>query len=99
MEAAFQNFFELWAYTSTIVFARPQSFRYPASMSITAVFVAGALYTGYVRHRRGHLLHLSTYMTSVRKRLTKRPEHNSYISMRDIERAGGAPGNASDGLG
>jgi len=61
-EAALQNFFELCAYASTIVFFRPSDFRYPALMSVCAVYLAGALYTKFVRDRRGHLFHRSKCM-------------------------------------
>jgi len=61
-EAALQNFFELCAHASTIVFFRPSDFRYPAMMSICAVYVAGALYAKFVRDRRGHLFHGSKCM-------------------------------------
>lgn len=59
MEASFQNIFELCAYASTIVFSRPDQFRYPVFLSSIAIFMAGALYTKFVRNRRGHLLHMS----------------------------------------
>ncbi|KAL1695777.1 Ferroporti-1 [Schizophyllum commune] len=59
VEASWQSFFELCAYASTIVFAKPEQFRWPALMSCAAVFSAGGLYASFVRKRRGHLLHLS----------------------------------------
>ncbi|KAL1757468.1 Ferroporti-1 [Schizophyllum commune] len=59
VEASWQSFFELCAYASTIVFSRPEQFRWPALMSCAAVFSAGGLYASFVRKRRGHLLHLS----------------------------------------
>ncbi|KAF8535620.1 Ferroporti-1 [Trichophaea hybrida] len=60
IEISFQNIFELFSYMSTIVFARPQQFRYPVLMSSLAVLVAGGLYAEFVRRRRGHLLHISS---------------------------------------
>ena len=56
-EAALQNFCELCAYASTIVFFKPSQFRYPTMMSVVAVYVAGALYAKFLRDRRGHLMH------------------------------------------
>ena len=56
-EAALQNFCELCAYASTIVFFKPSQFRYPTIMSVAAVYVAGALYAKFLRDRRGHLMH------------------------------------------
>ncbi|KAJ4470234.1 iron-regulated transporter [Lentinula aciculospora] len=57
VEAAWQNMFELCAFTSTIIFSRPEQFRWPVIMSLIAVFTAGVLYASFVRLRRGHLLH------------------------------------------
>ena len=61
-EAALQNFFEICAYGSTIAFSRPSDFKYPATLSIFAVYVASALYAKFVRDRRGHLFHTSECM-------------------------------------
>jgi iron-regulated transporter 1 len=54
-----QNIFEMLAFASTIAFPRPEQFKYPATISATAVGLAGVLYAMFVRSRRGHLLHLS----------------------------------------
>lgn len=58
-EFALQNVFEMLAFASTIVFPRPDQFKYPATISAGAVGLAGFLYAMFVRSRRGHLLHLS----------------------------------------
>ena len=58
-EASLQNIFELASFTSTLVFPRPEEFRYPALLSAVAVLIAGSLYAEFVRRRRGHLLHTS----------------------------------------
>ena len=57
VESSFQNFFELLAYASTVVFAEPAQFRWPVLISCVAVYCAGALYARFVRTRRGHLTH------------------------------------------
>jgi hypothetical protein len=54
-----QNLFELLSFLATVIFPRPEQFRYPALMSAVAVLVAGILYAEFVRRRRGHLLHVS----------------------------------------
>ncbi|KAK0302605.1 hypothetical protein LTR82_017816 [Friedmanniomyces endolithicus] len=59
-ESALQNTFELLSFASTIIFSRPAQFKYPATISAVAVGLAGILYAAFVRHRRGHLLHLSS---------------------------------------
>lgn len=57
-EASLQNFFELCAFASTVVFPKPQQFCYPALLSLAAVYCSAALYAKFVRDRRGHLLHM-----------------------------------------
>ncbi|KAK3680440.1 hypothetical protein LTR37_021237 [Vermiconidia calcicola] len=61
-EASFQNIFEMLSFASTIVFARPENFKIPASVSAGAVAFAAVLYAVFVRARRGHLVHLSRCM-------------------------------------
>lgn len=58
-EAACQNACEMLAYVSTMVWSRPEQFRYPVLMSAVAVWVAGGLFAKAVRTRRGHLLHIA----------------------------------------
>lgn len=57
VESAFQNLFEMFSYITTMVFSRPEDFRWPAVISVTAVYMAGGLYAAFVRERRGHLFH------------------------------------------
>ncbi|KAA8913452.1 hypothetical protein TRICI_003212 [Trichomonascus ciferrii] len=56
-ESALQNLCELLAYVSTIVFFEPSDFKYPAIISIAAVYSSGLLYAKFVHMKRGHLLH------------------------------------------
>ncbi len=58
VEASFQNTFELLSYLMTIVWSRPEQFCWPVVGSVAAVYVAGGVYTAFVRVRRGHLVHL-----------------------------------------
>ncbi|OQV05726.1 hypothetical protein CLAIMM_10410 [Cladophialophora immunda] len=46
-ESSIQNIFELCAYASTIIFPQPASFKWPATMSVAAVYTAGALYASF----------------------------------------------------
>ena len=62
MEASFQNLFELLSYVTTIIFSRPDQFKWPTIISTAAVYAAGGLYTYYVRRQRGHLLHFDNLM-------------------------------------
>ena len=61
-EFSLQNLFEMLSFASTIVFARPDQFKYPATISACAVGLAGVLYAAFVRQRRGHLVHFSRCM-------------------------------------
>ncbi|KAI6819466.1 putative Ferriportin iron efflux transporter [Hortaea werneckii] len=67
-EFALQNAFEMLAFLSTIVFPRPEQFKYPAAISACAVASACVLYATFVRSRRGHLLHLSKCMEGTHRR-------------------------------
>ncbi|KAL2144737.1 hypothetical protein VTI28DRAFT_8583 [Corynascus sepedonium] len=58
VEAAWQNAFELLSFASTIVFSRPEEFKWPSLTSVVAVALAWASYSLFVYLRRGHLLHL-----------------------------------------
>lgn len=66
-EAALQNFFELVAYALTIGFSRPAQFGWPATVSVCAVFGAGAVYASFVRNRRGHIFHASACLKNRHK--------------------------------
>ncbi|KAK0624268.1 Ferroporti-1 [Immersiella caudata] len=57
VETSFQNLFEMLSYVTTIIFARPEEFRWPVLVSVGAVYIAGGLYAFFVRRRRGHLFH------------------------------------------
>ncbi|QYT00576.1 Solute carrier family 40 protein [Trichoderma simmonsii] len=82
VEAAWQNAFELLAFASTIVFSRPEEFKWPSLISTLAVASASSAYATFVYLRRGHLLHLealtSFLFTEKRRqrvdRITSEPE-------------------------
>ncbi|KAK4073471.1 uncharacterized protein Triagg1_5297 [Trichoderma aggressivum f. europaeum] len=82
VEAAWQNAFELLAFASTIVFSRPEDFKWPSLISTLTVASASSAYATFVYLRRGHLLHLealtSFLFTEKRRRsvdrITSRPE-------------------------
>lgn len=74
-EFALQNTFEMLAFASTIIWPRPEEFRYPATISAAAVGAAGVLYAVFVRARRGHLVHLSSCVDPAGKRARKDHSH------------------------
>lgn len=68
IEASLQNIFELCSFAATIVFSRPEQFRWPVYLSCAAVYVAGVLYAWFVRNRRGHLIHFCERTSSSKRR-------------------------------
>ncbi|KAL2396964.1 Solute carrier family 40 member 2 [Exophiala dermatitidis] len=58
VEMSLQNLFELCAFATTIAWPRPDQFRYPALVSLAALYLSAGLYAKFVRDRRGHLLHM-----------------------------------------
>jgi len=79
VEAVWQNAFELISYASTIVFSRPEQFKWPALISVVAVTMASSAYTLYVRVKRGHLIHLDMVMKLVGSKKGKQREGERVI--------------------
>ena len=50
--------FDVLQYMSTIIFSKPQMFKFPVLMSCVSVAVALCVYASFVRKRRGHLVHI-----------------------------------------
>ncbi|KAG8625654.1 hypothetical protein KVT40_006055 [Elsinoe batatas] len=59
IEAGFQNLFEMLAFATTIVWAKPEEFKVPAVISAGSTASAAVLFALYVRRERGHLFHRS----------------------------------------
>jgi solute carrier family 40 (iron-regulated transporter), member 1 len=78
-EAAWQNAFELISYATTMIFFRPQEFRWPALISVMAVVCASSAYTLYVRLRRGHLVHFEAITTCMGMSKGKQRERDRLI--------------------
>lgn len=78
VEAAWQNAFELLAYVSTIVFSRPEQFKWPSLISAVAVASASGAYAASAYLRRGHLLHLEAVTSCLwtEKGKQRDPEQN-----------------------
>ncbi|KAM0332310.1 hypothetical protein ACHAQA_002586 [Verticillium albo-atrum] len=74
VEAAWQNAFELLSYVATIVFSRPDQFKWPSLISVVAVASASAIYTVFVYRKRGHLLHLDALAGLLGNRKAKERE-------------------------
>ncbi|KAF2731553.1 hypothetical protein EJ04DRAFT_545131 [Polyplosphaeria fusca] len=56
-EMALQNFFELISFLITMIWHQPHEFRYAAYVSVGAIGISAACFAGFVRQKRGHLLH------------------------------------------
>ena len=84
VEAAWQNAFELLAYVSTIVFFRPEQFKWPSLISVLAVGCASLLYTYFVYLRRGHLLHVPSCLDPKGKRATREAVLGGIVSNRSF---------------
>ncbi|QKX64027.1 uncharacterized protein TRUGW13939_11200 [Talaromyces rugulosus] len=65
-EAAWQNLFEICSFISTVIFSRPDQFKWPALISVISVVLTGLLYVMFVRIQRGHLLHFPSCVTPKR---------------------------------
>jgi len=65
VESSLQNFFELCTFAMTIVWSRPEQFKYPAIISLAALYTAAACYARFARVERGHLLHVPLCCSSV----------------------------------
>lgn len=66
IEMSLQNVFELLSFATTVVFWRPEDFVVPVYISAGAVGVSAACFAGYVRKRRGHLLHTDKCLKRLR---------------------------------
>ncbi|KAI8648723.1 Solute carrier family 40 protein [Fusarium keratoplasticum] len=80
VEAAWLNAFELLSYASTILFYRPDEFKWPSLLSVVAVTSASVAYTIYVYLRRGHLLHLESLTGLLESNKAKQAEHDGNSS-------------------
>lgn len=67
IEMSLQNIFELLSFLTTMVFWRPEDFAIPVYISAGAIAVSAACFAGYVRRRRGHLLHTDRCLKRLRK--------------------------------
>lgn len=78
-EASWQNLFELCAFASTIVFAKPEQFRWPVVISLASTAMASITYAWFVRRRRGHLVHLSDCI-DLKRRAKGRNERSTAVN-------------------
>ncbi|KAF2149541.1 hypothetical protein K461DRAFT_230750 [Myriangium duriaei CBS 260.36] len=95
IEAAVQNAFELLSYASTIVWANPNQYRYPATITMAAVACATLTFSIYTKQKRGHLFHVPACMDchkapgtkSRRAGWTAVPQHEGELVSQNLELA------------
>ncbi|KAL8401028.1 hypothetical protein RB594_001160 [Gaeumannomyces avenae] len=96
VESAFNSGFEILSYVATMVFSRPDQFRWPALFSAIGIAFAWALQATFVRRRRGHLLHLN-----LAAMMEKRPSRSHASSLERENQAllgiSGRGGSRGDG--
>lgn len=71
IECALQNLFEMLSFATTMVWYRPRDFRIPIYISAGAVAASAACFAGFVRQKRGHLLHTDKCLRRMGKRASK----------------------------
>ena len=73
IEASLQNLFELCSFATTMVWTRPEEFKWPVWISGGVVAVSAAFFAAFVREKRGHLLHMKRCLEKRRGRYTVLP--------------------------
>lgn len=68
IEMSLQNFFELLSFATTIIFYRPEDFQIPIYISAGAIVLSAACFAGFVRQKRGHLLHSDRCLRRIGKK-------------------------------
>jgi solute carrier family 40 (iron-regulated transporter), member 1 len=68
VEASLQNLFELLSFVTTMIWSKPEYFRYPVMISAAMVALSAAIFASFVRQKRGHLLHTSKCFRRAGKR-------------------------------
>lgn len=89
IEASLQNLFELCSFATTMVWARPDQFRFPVWVSGGVLVVSAACFAAFVRGKRGHLLHTSRCLEKRGERYRVLPtiEEESEVELEDVRRA------------
>lgn len=86
IEMSLQNFFELLSFATTMVFYRPQQFKIPIYISAGAIVSSAACFAGFVRQKRGHLLHTDRCLKRMGKtgRYQVLPTIEEEVEMEDV---------------
>ncbi|KAL5416322.1 hypothetical protein PMIN06_003292 [Paraphaeosphaeria minitans] len=89
IEASLQNLFELCSFATTMVWARPEQFRFPVWVSGGVLVASTACFAAFVRRKRGHLLHTSRCMEkrSGRYKVLPTIEEESEVELEGVGRA------------
>jgi iron-regulated transporter 1 len=86
VEMALQNFFELVSFATTMIWYRPEEFRIPVAISAAAVMVSAVCFAGFVRIKRGHLLHTDRCLKrfGAKKKYQVLPTIEEEVEMDDV---------------
>ncbi|GAA6061409.1 hypothetical protein JCM10212_004467 [Sporobolomyces blumeae] len=66
LQFSLQNMLDLIKYVVTIIFSRPNEFKWAVLFSYVAVVLGALAYLVYVRNERGHLVHLDRWKDGIR---------------------------------
>lgn len=69
IEMSLQNLFELFSFATTMIFYRPEDFKIPIYISAGAIATSAACFAGFVRQKRGHLLHTDRCLKRMGKKV------------------------------
>lgn len=69
IEMSLQNLFELFSFATTMIFYRPEDFKIPIYISAGAIATSAACFAGFVRQKRGHLLHTDKCLKRMGKKV------------------------------
>jgi iron-regulated transporter 1 len=86
IEMSLQNAFELLSFATTMLFHRPDDFKYPVYISVGAIATSAACFAAFVRQKRGHLLHTSKCLKRTGKfaRYQVLPTIEEEVEMEDV---------------
>ncbi|KAF1971671.1 hypothetical protein BU23DRAFT_569829 [Bimuria novae-zelandiae CBS 107.79] len=89
IEASLQNLFELCSFATTMVWAKPEEFKWPVWVSGSVVAVSAACFAAFVRGKRGHLLHTSRCLEkrSGRYKVLQTIEEESELELDEVGRS------------
>lgn len=86
IEMSLRNIFELLSFATTMIFYQPEQFKIPIWISGCAVAASAACFAGFVRQKRGHLLHTDKCLRRMGKKVRYQvlPTIEEEVEMDDV---------------